>query len=127
MERGAARRAGKWVVLLATLLLYVVASATLTEARAHGAAHEAPQTQAKVAVHPSGAAANCLPQSLDCRAAAHATCCSMAGCSAPLASLPSSHLLPDDARREAAFPIAAASVPVGIGASPLTPPPRRAA
>ena len=38
MQRGAARRAGKWVVFLATLLLYVVASATLTEARAHGAA-----------------------------------------------------------------------------------------
>ena len=127
MQHGVARATGRWMAFLATLLLFVLASAVLNSAQAHGVRHPSTQTQAKVAVHSPGAAANCLPQSLDCRAAAHATCCSMQGCSAPVASLASSSLLPEDACRDAAFPIAAASVPVGIGASPLTPPPRRPA
>jgi len=127
MQRGAARQVGQWVVFLATLLLFVAASAALTEARAHGAAHAAPQTQAKVAFHSARVAANCLPQSLDCQAAAHAGCCSMPGCSAPVASLAPSHWLPDCARRATSVPLIVGSVPAGIGASPLIPPPRRPA
>lgn len=125
MQRGAARQAGSWVAFLATLLLFVLASAALTEARAHGAAHGAPQAQAKVAVHASGAAGTCLSQGIGCDAAAHAACCGVAGCGVPYASLASGNLLPDDTRRQAAFPGAAGPVPAGIGASPLTPPPRR--
>ena len=126
MHYGAARRVGRWVAFLATLFLFVLASAGLTEARAHSA-HAAPQTQAKVAVHASGFAAECVSERLDCQAAARAACCSMPGCSAPVASLSPSHWLPDLALREAAVPPIADMLPSGLGASPLIPPPRRPA
>lgn len=75
------------MALLATLLLFALASAALTEARAHGIAHAAPTAQAKVAVHSTGLAADCMPERPGCQATAHAACCGMAGCSAPVTSL----------------------------------------
>ena len=126
MHGGTVRQVGKWVAFLATLLLFVLASASLTEARAHSA-HAVPQTQARVSIHTSGVAIDCVSDQLPCRMVAHATCCSMPGCSAPVASLSPSYWLPDHALREAAIPPSADALPSGLGASPLTPPPRRPA
>lgn len=127
MQHGAARLAGNPVAFLAALLLFALALATMPEARAHNGAHAPPPPQAKAAAHSTGRAANCMPESLHCQVSAHVACCGMAGCSTPFASLAPSHPLPDGARREPAFPVAAAPVPAGTGASPLTPPPRRQA
>lgn len=131
MQHGAAMTIGRWGAFLAALVLFVLASAALGGAHAHGTAHAAApapaQAQLDAAAQAPALAANCMAAPHGRHTKAKPGCCSMAGCSVPVASPACGHLLPGCAYRAAAFPLIAGAIPAGFGASPLTPPPRRQA